>query len=125
MRVALERLVAGGIARHIVMTQSGKKANEARVIADYLYEHNVFAFPCKPGDTLWIIDASINSRLKIIDRTVKPSQVYSIGIDKEEGMQIETENAIYFPEHFGEWIFFTKEEAEQRLKEMKDERNTF
>lgn len=122
MRVALERLVSGGIARHIVVTQgASKKANEARVIADYLYEHNVFAFPCKPGDTLWIIDASINSRLKIIDRTVKPSQVYKIGIDKEEGMEIETEDAVYYPEHFGEWIFFTKEEAEQRLKEMEDE----
>lgn len=120
MRIALEGLVAGGITRHIVMTQGDKKANEARVIADYLYEHNVFAFPCKPGDTLWIINSYANSRLEIINRVVEPVEVYSIGIDKEEGIEIETEDAIYYPEHFGEWIFFTKEEAEQKLKEIDD-----
>ena len=120
MRIALEGLVAAGITRHIVMTQGDKKVNEARVIADYLYEHNVFAFPCKPGDTRWIINSYANSRLEIINRVVEPVEVYSIGIDKEEGIEIETEDAIYYPEHFGEWIFFTREEAEQKLKEIDD-----
>ena len=119
MRAALERLVAGGIARCLVAKQGdNKNVNEARVIADYLYEHNVFEFPCKPGDTLWIINSYANSRLEIINRVVEPVEVYSIGIDKEEGIEIETEDAIYYPEHFGEWIFFTKEEADQKLKEI-------
>ena len=119
MRVALERLVVAGIARSIVMKQGdNQNVNEARVIADYLYEHNVFEFPCKPGDTIWVIDSLVNSRLEITDLMVKPVQVYKIGIDKEEGIEIETEDAIYYPEHFGELIFFTKEEAEQKLKEI-------
>ena len=39
MRDKLEGLVVAGIARYIVMTRgTGKNVNEAKVIADYLYD---------------------------------------------------------------------------------------
>ena len=90
-------------------------------IVDALITNGVVPFPCKPGDTLWIINSYANSRLEIINRTVEPVEIETIAINKEEGVEIETAWSIYYPEHFGESIFFTKEEAEQKLEEIKNE----
>lgn len=88
----------------------------AEVVADYLLDNGVIVPPCKVGDTVWVINSYANSRLEIINRMVEPIEVESVAISKD-GIEIETVEAIYFPEHFGELIFFTKKEAEKALAE--------
>lgn len=100
----------------------GKKCRdcEREGIAKYLLANGVIVLPCKVGDTLWIINSYANSRLEIINRMVEPIEVESVAISKD-GIEIETAEAIYFLEHFGELIFLTKEEAEKALAERKGE----
>ena len=85
-------------------------------IADHLLANGVIVPPCRVGDTLWIINSYANSRLEIINRMVEPIEVESVAISKD-GIEIETAEAIYFSEHFGETIFLTKEEAKKALAE--------
>lgn len=93
---------------------------EREGIAQHLLANGVVMLPCKVGDTLWIINSYANSRLEIINRMVEPIEVESVAISKD-GIEIETAEAIYFPEHFGETIFFTKREAEKALAERSGE----
>lgn len=92
----------------------------ARALADHLLANGVIVLPCKVGDTLWIINSYANSRLEIINRRVEPIEIEAVAISKD-GIEIETAEAIYFPEHFGELVFLTKEEAEKALEERSTE----
>jgi hypothetical protein len=47
---------------------------------------------------------------------IATSRVISLHIEKE--VIIETENANYYIEHIGKRLFFTKEDAEAKLKEI-------
>lgn len=88
------------------------------MIADFLLANSVIVPPCKVGDSLWDIRSWANSRLSIINRTIEEVKVERIIFD-EFGIGIETEDATYFPEHFGDLIFLTREEAEVKLRELK------
>ena len=70
-------------------------------LADYLLEHGVIVLPCKVGDTVYSIE------MHIVDKWVK----YKV---------CEIPFSLTLWENGWEDIFLTREEAEQALKECKD-----
>ena len=69
-------------------------------LADYLLEHGVIVLPCKAGDTLYC-ESAIKGHITYL---------------KAPDLEWIFENR----EIFGKEIFLTREEAEQALKERKD-----
>lgn len=91
--------------------------------ADYLLEHGVIVPLCKVGDMLYyprIYDDNIG----IDFAEVENIKIYVNGMPivfvKELGGDINSSTAFY-PANFGETVFLTKEQAEQKLKEMRVE----
>ena len=84
------------------------------LIADYLLANGVIVPPCKVGDKLYqIVDMShtaCKSFVSDFSITVLPYQIYYINV--MGGI-----SAIPF-ENFGKTVFLTKEEAEEKLKEL-------
>ena len=82
-------------------------------LADYLLANGVIVPPCRVGDTLYpIIDMSHTACKSFVSDfpiTVLPYQIYYINV--MGGI-----SAIPF-DNFGKTVFFTKEEAEEKLKE--------
>ena len=113
MRERLIEIVKESLLKNIDFTHK-----LAENITDDLLANGVIVPPCKVGDSLWDIRSWANSRLSIINRTIEEVKVERIIFD-EFGIGIETEDATYFPEHFGDLIFLTREEAEKALKEAK------
>lgn len=66
--------------------------------------------PCKVGDLVFIIDGE-----NICRRKVKSIKILSTAIE------ISTSDIIFHKESFGETVFLTREEAEKKLEEMKNE----
>ena len=82
-------------------------------LADYLLANGVIVPPCKVGDTVWCI----NNYTKPIE-----FQITILTLSENHySFVIERMNGVY--KHYcdkdsvGKWVFFTKEEAEQALKE--------
>ena len=87
--------------------------------AEELLANGVIVPPCKVGDMVYIVKCYTNSYLEIVSREVISTLVKEI-IVNENGISIMTEEAEYTAEHIGEFVFLTKEEAEEKLKELKD-----
>lgn len=66
--------------------------------------------PCKVGDLVFIIDGE-----NICRRKVKSIKILSTAIE------ISTSDIIFHKESFGETVFLTREEAEKKLEEMRNE----
>lgn len=66
--------------------------------------------PCKVGDLVSIIDGE-----NICRRKVKSIKILSTAIE------ISTSDIIFHKESFGETVFLTREEAEKKLEEMRNE----
>lgn len=69
--------------------------------------------PCKVGDTVYRISDNYNLRGKYIEETT----VSRIAID-DEGIYVFCSCKSNAKRKFGKNVFYTKEEAEQKLKEM-------
>ncbi len=116
-----------------------KDCNECKLgqIADYLLANGVIVPPCKVGDTVYVLDA-------IVDKDICENceSYYEGGMGDlpacnkgkcgnraKECIEIKevlvTQKELYwwlYMEAFGETVFLTKEEAEQKLKERESER---
>ena len=91
--------------------------HRALAVANELVENGVIVPPCKVGDTVWIIYTDTNWRLEIVGHHILRGKINAIEITESDGICFETECSTFFPEHIGKTVFFTKEEAEQALKE--------
>lgn len=89
---------------------------ETDYIVECLFNNGVIVPPCKEGDTLYpIIDMSHTACKSFVsDFPIKvlPYQIYYINV--MGGI-----SAIPF-DRFGKTVFLTKEEAEEKLKELKN-----
>lgn len=89
-------------------------------IAEHLIENSVVVPPCKVGDTVYYTeDIGIQTSLEIVEYIVenitigiKPSRCILYCKTKKRGFKDR-----FFNNSFGKTIFFTREEAEQALKE--------
>jgi hypothetical protein len=92
-------------------------------VADYILDDGWIRLPCKVGDKTFLLLEKINGDyvvneskcIRITDNGYGKS--YSMFIDcKEIGNTLECGIS-----DFGKWVFLTKSEAEQKLKEMRGE----
>jgi NADPH-dependent 7-cyano-7-deazaguanine reductase QueF-like protein len=82
----------------------------------------IVELPCKVGDIVWEICYDIHYNRMSSVPYIATSRVVSIHIEEE--VLIETKNANYYIEHIGKRLFFTKEDAEAKLKEINEINNT-
>ena len=94
--------------------------------ADYLIANGVILPPCKVGDTVYYIEgAYYNSKRK----TVSPIKVTEISwkcdrSGRDLGFALIANGTRYKFSSIGKTVFLTREEAEKKLKENKNESNT-
>ena len=89
----------GGCARHW-----------AEIIADYLLANGVIVPPCKVGDIIWVKDFMWG----LIPCKVDEPYHYVCGYDGGGC----TVSGYFADKDIGKWVFLTKEEAEEKLKEL-------
>lgn len=92
------------------------------LIADRLIENGVRILPCDVGDTVYYLDGSIivESKVHCISfggryGDYKGGQIHIYDSDKD--------NITVRLDSLGKTVFFTKAEAEQKLKEMRGDTN--
>ena len=122
----------------IIKQDSGDEGNykAADKLATYedLEEQGLLVrFPCKIGDTVWVVTSSINvfdydeydgdAEYEVYESFLSSVSYYASG--EQFRIYAKVTNsfiAAYFREcDFGKSIFFTREEAEKKLEEMKNE----
>lgn len=96
--------------------------NIYNLVADYLLANGVIVPPCKVGDKTFLLLEKTSGGYDIVESECvyiaenKYSKVYSMAFDCPEiGNTLE-----YHLADFGKWVFLTKEEAEQALKEREN-----
>ena len=89
--------------------------------ARWLIENGVVLPPCKVGQTVYIIDEPDFEEDYVLD--VEVSEIGQdmkgmwIGLKLPLGMRL---SKYVYPNNLGKSVFLTKEEAEEKLKELKD-----
>ncbi len=93
---------------------------ESELFADYLLANGVIVPPCKVGDKTYLLLEKTSGGYDIVESQCvyisenKYSRAYSMDIDcAEVGNTLE-----FYLNDFGKWVFLTKEEAEEKLKEL-------
>lgn len=95
----------------------------AEKIADHFIENNATLLPCKVGDTIYVVFSQFKSDImecKVDEISVQKDGVYVI-VDLHYPNYVAYRNTAIPEWWFGRYAFFTKEEAEQKLKEMRGE----
>lgn len=91
-------------------------------VADYLIDDGWIRLPCKVGDKTFLLLEKINGDYDIVES--KCVRLTDNGYGKYYSMSIncpEINNTLECDIcDFGKWVFLTKAEAEQNLKEMRD-----
>ena len=100
----------------------------AEALAERLLANGVFAPPCKIGDTVYHLKEIYKGK-KLIDTIIVPLIVDSFVIGDNNAPQANTcdnernEWRYYEVADFGRYVFLTREEAVQALKESEDRHN--
>lgn len=103
--------------------------NEVEIVADYLIANGVIIPPCKVGNTVYWIE---NNEIRVgevteIERRKEPEAVLQNAPIKETYNVCSAltlngwELTPYSYSDFGKTVFLTKDQAEQKLKEMRGE----
>lgn len=97
-----------------------KKPDPIETLADYLIENGVVIPPCKVGDTVYYLD----------EKTIVKDVVHCISFGGRHGVNAkgfvhfhnsDKDNVTVNFSLFGDKVFLTKDQAEQKLKEMRVE----
>ena len=104
--------------------ETGKRFQTFQNIADHLIANGVIVPPCKVGDTVyipWVYDgtraiAFFDVTFVIFDRQ-KPYIKTNFDTDDNGFWELFNGGTFYFDD-FGKTVFLTKDQAEQKLKEM-------
>lgn len=94
----------------------GAECDKTSILADYLIANNVVVLPCVVGQTVWCIyNYEKPKEFQVAVLSVSEHH-YSFTIEANEGVfkHYCDKDAV------GKWVFFTKEEAEAKLREMRD-----
>lgn len=113
-------------------------ANVLNRLAEYeqLEEQGLLLkLPCKVGDTVWVITSPFNvfegieydenSRDECYESFISSVTFYKNSVQYRINAKVTNHfiNAYYNKQDFGKTVFLTKEEAEQKLKEMESDNN--
>lgn len=90
-------------------------------LADYLLENGVIVFPCKVGDTVYIIDEGDDEYGEpyVLDVEVLSLTIENLGIGIELSLPLGFRQVSWCV--IGENVFLTREEAEKALAERSAE----
>ena len=103
------------------------------VCADHLIENNVIVPPCKVDDTVYCIynDQVIQGTVRLIRPFISKEEIIFKGniiaefdsLFYDDGRKEKIERYVVFEKPYGSErvAYFTKEQAEQKLKEMREE----
>ena len=108
----LTQLICKGITEY---SNSTLKGCLDEYLADYLLENGVIAPPCKVGDVVWFDTYKKNGTVSLGIQPHKVDRIDVICVVGEKEL-IETKLHDWY---FGESVFLTKEEAEEKLKGLK------
>lgn len=95
-------------------------------LADYLIANGVIVLPCKIGDSLYLVDLEcgvckcIVNDIQILSDNEPVFTLYYYSQNGYEPAELEWDVDIEM-DCFGKTVFLTKEEAEAKLKELKNE----
>ena len=107
---------------NVAVGDSNLNDNEVKIIAEYLLDNGVIVPPCNIGDVVYSIrtDTKVIYSCSVCEFIINK---HFENIHKECKVYIiEDGRFTYFDfSSFGKTVFFTKEEAEQKLKEMRVE----
>lgn len=85
-------------------------------IADYLLANGVIVPPCKVGDTVYVVSQGQGFCMRW---SVYEGKVVDIHLNRHNKLTIRVENGEKFFGYFDPcFVFLTKEEAEEKLKEL-------
>ena len=88
--------------------------------ADYLVKNRVVALPCEVHDTIYVIFSQFKSEIskcRVDEITITDRGIYVV-VDIFYPRYV-AERATSFPiSWFGKFVFFTKDEAEKKMKEF-------
>lgn len=131
MRDRLVELVKASVYGNIDEGFDGPVLN-CENVADHLIENGVILPPCKVGDTVYCINTIFPNDPRINECEVDALHITSgknkIGHKKPSYVLVRDKNMkslsarMYF-ENFGKTVFLTKDQAEQKLKEMRNANN--
>ena len=92
----------------------GKTYQTAQNVADHLLANGVIVPPCKVGQTVWFIRKDIKS--EIVETNVEKILLKQGGLYIKLGFNSMYETTC---RSIGKTVFLTKEEAEEKLNQMK------
>ena len=122
MKDRLIELRAEAIEKYQTMPfVNGDKVDFDYFLADYLLANGVIVPPCKVGDVVYMVTPKGNIRnltILSIDIEVKKNEVKMTCMTSYQYMGIPYYMHIQ-SFNFGDTVFLTKEEAEEKLKELK------
>ena len=85
-------------------------------LSDYLIANNVVVLPCVVGQTVWCIYNYAKPKEFQVSVLSMSENHYSFTIEANKGLF----KHYYDKDVVGKWVFFTKEEAEAKLREIRD-----
>lgn len=111
---------------HIAPTEFGKTKNDltdnrcfVEFAADYLLANGVIVLPCKVGDVVYVVSQGQGLCMRW---NVYEGKVVDIHLNRHNKLTIRVENGEKFFGYYEPcFVFLTKEEAEEALKEREGE----
>ena len=100
--------------------------NKLAEYEDLAEQGRLMELPCRVGDTIYVIPSKTNYRLNIVNRQEKDNRIYEQVVDEVRfypgGYQLQTSHGfgVAGETFYKETWFLTREEAEQKLKELED-----
>lgn len=93
----------------------------SEMLADHLIANGVIVPPCKVGDTVYYIEGAYYNSQRLTARPIKVTEI-SWKCDRsgrDLGFALIANGTRYKFSSIGKTVFLTKEQAEQKLKEMR------
>lgn len=92
---------------------------EAEPLADFLLANGVIVPPCKVGDKVWHLTQQYNGTFRIDEGKIS---MLTQKADKSWHLRITVNSSVwgFTPNEIGTRYFLTKEKAEEKLKELKE-----
>lgn len=111
---------------NIAVGDSDLNDNELKIVADYLIANGVILPHCKVGETVYcIVFLPVGCKLSVEKGFVREFRITEekvcVNIVDCEYIKFANLNINVSYDDFGKTVFFTKEQAEQKLKEMRVE----
>ena len=114
MRDRLTKIVKESLVKNIDYTH-----RLAENITDDLLANGVIVPPCKVGDKVYCIQKVFNESTLQVETIVKTRIIDFVASAR---FVAESEGLIFAERDFGKTVFLTREEAEQALKEVQDDK---